>query len=300
MNYARYGAESPFTNVLSNDELNAITSEELLAIIKDINIMQHTVMYYGSMDSDALIKTLNENHQVPDELKPLPDSVPFVVLDTEDPQVFWTNYDMVQAEIVMQSRGPKYDPEISPEVQMFNEYFGGMSGVVFQEIREARGLAYSVFSSYSSGSKKEKNDVMMAYIGTQADKQEEAMNALVDLMNNIPESEQNFENAKKAILKKIESDRVTKTNVFFNYLSARDRGLDYDIREKIYDKVKTMKFTDLKEFHTKYIKDKNYNIAVLGNKDKLNFAALDKYGKVQELSLEEIFGYKDHVQEVLN
>lgn len=300
MNYARYGAESPFTNVLSNEELNATTSDELLTIIRNIPAMQHTVMYYGPMESASLLNTLNTHHLVPDQLLTLPAEKSFAVLDTEDPQVFWTNYDMVQAEIVMQNRGPKYDPEISPEVEMFNEYFGGMSGVVFQEIREAQGLAYSVFSSYSSGSKKEKNDVMMAYIGTQADKQEEAMIALVDLMNNIPESEQNFENAKKAILKKIESDRVTKTNVFFNYLSARDRGLDYDVREKIYDKVQTMDFADLKTFHSKYIKDKNYNIAVLGNKDKLNFAALDKYGKVQELSLEEIFGYKENVQQVLN
>jgi predicted Zn-dependent peptidase len=300
MNYAKYGAESPFTNVLSNEALNAITSDELLRIIKGIPAMEHTVMYYGPTSEDALVSVLNEKHLVPDVLQPLPPQKDYAVLDTEDPQVFWTNYDMVQAEIVMQSRGPKYDPEIAPEAQMFNEYFGGMSGVVFQEIREAQGLAYSVFSSYSTGAKKDKNDVMMAYIGTQADKQEEAMNALIDLMNNIPESEQNFENAKKAILKKIESDRITKTSVFFNYLSARDRGLDYDIREKIYDRVQDMKFDDVKNFHQKYIKDKKYNIAVLGNREKLNFAALDKYGAVQELTLDEIFGYKEHVQKILN
>lgn len=300
MNYARYGKESPFTNVLSNDELNAITSDELLGIIRSIPSMEHTVMYYGPMPLNELVSTMNAEHQVPDQMSPLPEKKTYAVLDTKDPQVFWTNYDMVQAEIVMQSRGPKFDPEIAPEARMFNEYFGGMSGVVFQEIREAQGLAYSVFSSYSTGATKEKNDVMMAYIGTQADKQEEAMNALIDLMNNIPESEQNFENAKKAILKKIESDRTTKASVFFNYLSARDRGLDYDLREKIYTRVKDMTFDDLKEFQNTYIKGKNYNIGVLGNKDKLNFAALGKYGEVKELSLDEVFGYKEHVQEVLN
>ncbi len=208
MNYARYGTESPFTNVLSNEELNAISSDELLDIIRSLTSMEHTVMYYGPMKINDLISTMNTEHQVPDQLSALPQKKTYAVLDTEDPQVFWTNYDMVQAEIVMQSRGPKFDPEIAPEAQMFNEYFGGMSGVVFQEIREAQGLAYSVFSSYSTGSTKEKNDVMMAYIGTQADKQEEAMNALIDLMNNIPESEQNFENAKKAKLSLCEGSWV--------------------------------------------------------------------------------------------
>ncbi len=85
-----------------------------------------------------------------------------------------------------------------------------------------------------------------------------------------------------------------------NYLSARDRGLDYDLREKIYSRVKDMTFDDLKEFQNTYVKGKNYNIGVLGNKEKLNFAALGKYGEVKELSLDEIFGYKEHVTEVLN
>lgn len=300
MNYAKYGSESPFTNVLSNAELNGIQSDELLNIIKGIPQMEHTIMYYGPMDSKQLVEVLNKEHITPDQLIAIPTRKNFTMLDTEDPQVFWTNYDMVQAEIVLQSRGPKFDAKLAPEAQIFNEYFGGMGGVVFQEIREAQGLAYSVFSSYSTGAKKEKNDVIMAYIGTQADKQEEAMNALIDLMNNIPESEQNFENSKKAILKKIESDRITKTSVFFNYLSARDKGLDYDIRKDIYAKVKDMNFSDLTAFHEKFIKNKNYNIAVLGSKDKLNFAALDKYGKVQELSLDEIFGYEENNQKVLN
>ena len=300
MNYSKYGAESPFTNVLSNDELNAIGSEELLDIIKNITHIEHTVMYYGPMDAGALIQVLNEKHNVPESLRPAPSRKEFAVLDTKDPKVFWTNYDMVQAEVVMQSRGPRYDPKISPEVQMFNEYFGGMSGVVFQEIREAQGLAYSVFSSFSQAAKREQHDVVLAYIGTQADKQEEAMSALIDLLNNIPESEQNFENAKEAILKKIQSNRITKTSVFFNYLGAKDKGLDYDIREKVYEGVKKMSFQDLKTFHSNFVKGKKYNIAVLGDRNKLNFSALNEYGDLVELSLDDIFGYEDHVADVLN
>jgi predicted Zn-dependent peptidase len=300
VNYAKYGKDSPFTNVLSNEDLNGLESAELIELIKSVPQTDHRVMYYGPRPADKLVSSLNDLHQVPDELIPIPQKKEFAELSTENPNVYWTNYDMVQAEIVMQSRGNKYDPELAPEARMFNEYFGGMSGVVFQEIREAQGLAYSVFSSYQTGSKKEKNDVVMAYIGTQADKQEEAMNALIDLLNNIPESEQNFENAKKAIMKKIESDRITKTSVFFNYLSAKDKGLDYDIRESIYNRVKDMNFDNLRAFHDKYVKDKSYNIAVLGSKDKLNFTALNKYGAVKELSLDEIFGYKEHIQETLN
>ena len=40
------------------------------------------------------------------------------------------------------NRGEKFDPNIYPVATLYNEYFGGgMNSIVFQELREARGLA---------------------------------------------------------------------------------------------------------------------------------------------------------------
>ena len=117
-------------------------------------------------------------------------------------------------------------------------------------------------------------------------------------MNNLPESEKNFETAKKSILNKIESSRITKTRVFFNYLAAKRRNLDYDIRQDVYARVQEMNFDDLKNFHQKYIKDKQYNISVVGDEKKMNFRALGKYGEVNKLSLDEVFGYEDYKEKV--
>ena len=238
---------------------------------------------------------------MPESLQPAPEKVKFAELDANNPQVFYTDYDMVQAEIIFQSPGEKFNKDIAAESRMFNEYFGGnMSSVVFQEIREAQGLAYSVFASYSQGTKKEANDQIFAYVGTQVDKQVEAMDALLGLLNDMPESEQSFEASKKAILKKIESERVTKTSVLFNYLNAEEKGLTYDIRKDIYSKVKDMSMADLKAFHEKHVKDKKYNLAIIGDKNRLNLVALGKYGVVQELSLAELFGYDDPKKELMN
>jgi zinc protease len=249
----------------------------------------------------SLTELLNEQHQSPASLKPAPAKKEFAKLDTDDSKVFFTDYDMVQAEIIFQSKGPQFDPSIAPEARLFNEYFGGgMSGIVFQEIREAQGLAYSVFSNYNQGVEKGENDYMMAYVGTQADKQKEAMGALMDLINNLPESPQNFDNAQKSILKKIESERVTKTSVLFNYLSAQEKGLDYDIRKDIYERVQKMTFEDLKSFHNMYVKDKKYNVAIIGSEDKIDFVALNEYGEVVKLSLSELFGYEDRDPQLLN
>ena len=292
--YAKYGKDSPFTNVLSNEELNTLRSEELEGIIKDIQQSEHTVMYYGPMSQEDLTMTLNKQHRVPEAVKPLPAKKIFKELGNDDPQVVWSDYDMVQAEILFQHKGQGYDKDLSPSVKLFNEYFGGMGGIAFQEIREAQGLAYSVFTGYSQGNKEGKDDLLRAYVGTQADKQEEAMNAMIELLTVMPESQQTFENAKKAILEKIESERITKTRVFFNYLDAQRKDLDYDIRKDIYTKMKDMTFADLKAFHAKYISGKKFNIAVVGDKEKLDLKALEKYGNVKELSLAEIFGFEEY------
>jgi len=301
MNYSRYGEESPFTNVLSNDDLEALTPQPLLDRISGLLNTEHRILYFGPRDLDETVASLEKDHFIPESLNPVPVRKEFAELDSADPKVFFTHYDMVQAEIIFQSQGQKYDPELSPEVQVFNEYFGGnMGSVLFQEIREAQGLAYSVFSSYSQGSRKDRNDYIMAYVGTQADKQPEAMDALVDLINNLPESELSFENARESILKTIESQRITGNSLLFNYINSRERGLDYDIREKVYNRVQEMTFDDLKAFHEKHIKNKTYNVALVGDRDKINFVALDKYGEVREISLDELFGYEEKDRSILN
>jgi len=298
-NYAKYGKESPYTNVMSNEAIDEIQSDELIDIIHNITKMEHKVLYYGPKSEQAIMSMLNELHQVPDQLLPLPERKVFASKDMNDPEVYFANYDMVQAEMLLSSKKDQFNKDLLPEVNVFNEYFGsGMSSVLFQEIREARGLAYSVFSRYEVAQKVDENDYLTAYLGTQADKQEEALDALVDLLNNLPESEKNFETAKQSILSKMESNRITKTRVFFNYLSAVDRNLDYDVRKDVYKRVKNMKFDDLKNFHSEYVKNQKFNISVIGDEKKIDFKALGKYGEVTQLSLPEIFGYDDYKKDI--
>jgi zinc protease len=295
-NYAKYGADNPFTNVLSNHDLQQLEAEQMTKIIRGITKMPHRILYYGPRNTTELNTFLAEYHKVPAEFEPIPELKDFAELDIDKPMVYWADYDMVQTEIVFQSKSVDYDVKQVPAARLFNEYFGGgMNSIVFQEIREAQGLAYSVFSRYSHPSKKGKANYLFAYIGTQADKQGEAMAAMMDLLNNMPESESAFEIAKEAILNKIESERLTKSQVIWSYLGAQDKGLDYDVRKDVYEQVATMTFDDLKNFQETYIKDKKYVTVLVGSRDKINFDELAKYGEVKELSLEDLFGYENTV-----
>ena len=52
---------------------------------------------------------------------------------------------MVQTEFMLLNRLDLLDNKLTSKIQLYNNYFGsGMGSIVFQEIREAQGLAYSV------------------------------------------------------------------------------------------------------------------------------------------------------------
>jgi predicted Zn-dependent peptidase len=290
--YAKYGVKSPFTNILTDNELNSLKAEELISIIKSMTTYDHRILYYGSMSGNEAISILNKNHLSPDLLKPLPTEVKFEELATPSNKVFAIDYDMTQAEIQLVSKSEAYYKDLAPKIKLFNEYFGsGMSSIVFQELRESKALAYSVYSVYIEAKRIDKSNYIQSYIGAQADKLPEAMEGLMGLMKSMPESNGNFLSAQKAVLENIRSSRITKTSILFNYEQAKKQGLDHDIRKDIYEDVQHMKLADIKRFHSEHIGDKSYSITVLGNKKIINQKVLEKYGPVKWLTLEEVFGY---------
>lgn len=293
INYGLFGAKSPFTNVVSNAELMDLTPEELLDLTRNFTKTTHKVMYYGPLKESELVALLNKEHKLPGQMLPLPEHKSFEKMAVDKPTVYWADYDMVQEEIIFLTKGEQFDVNRLPQARLYNEYFGGsMGSIVFQEIREAQGLAYAVWANYANAGKVGKDDHFFAYVGTQADKQNQAMPALLNIMENLPESPTNLETAKKSLLNQIESERITRWSKLFNYESALDMNVDHDIRKDIYEKIPSMTMEDLMAFQKQYVKGKKYNIMVLGNKDKIDFRGLQRYGDVKQLSLEEVFGYE--------
>jgi predicted Zn-dependent peptidase len=292
VNYAKYGEKSPFTNILSEEELLKIKPEELISLVTELNKTEHRVLYYGPQTGEQLAKILEVEHKTPATLKKLPAVKKFVEKEIDQTVVYWANYDMVQAEIIFLSKSIPFTVGIVPQANLFNEYFGGgMSSIVFTELRESKALAYAVSSRYSFGKIKDQSNYVSSYIGTQADKLAEAMKGMNELLNNLPESATLFENSKKSIISSIETERIIKADVLFNYENALKLGINYDIRKEVYEKVKTFTFADVKKFQETYVANKKQAVLVIGSKDKLNFEELKKYGEVKEIGLKELFGY---------
>ena len=177
------------------------------------------------------------------------------------------------------------------DIDMFNEYFGGgMSSIVFQEIREAKALAYSTYSFYSEANKLGENNIVLAYVGTQSDKMKEGIEAMNVLLAELPEDQKTFDNGKQALKQNLETSRILKTSILFNYDQALKLGVKEDMRKLTSERLKSISLSDVTEFHRNRIAG-DFTYIVLGDREKIDTAYLAKYGEVKELSLEELFGY---------
>lgn len=290
--YGRYGLNSSFTQILSNDELKKIKPNELTNNIRDVFNYRHKVYYYGPSDITEVKPIIEKNHKIVKTLMEYPEFTDFPELETDQNNVYFVNYDMVQANIVLLSKDQLFTKEIIPISDLFNEYYGGnMSSIVFQEIRESKALAYSAYSFYDIPAKLGRSNYTVAFVATQVDKLKAATDAMLDLMNNMPHSEKLFQAAKDAIIKRTESDRINDSQIFWTYQKNQDKGILYDIRKDIYEKMKTVRFEDLNKFFDDHVKGKKYTFLILGNKNLLDKSIMEKLGKVKELTLEEIFNY---------
>ncbi|MFM7015773.1 MAG: M16 family metallopeptidase [Bacteroidota bacterium] len=291
-NYAKFGSQSPSTNVLSEAQLKALKASDLVGMLGTAFGYKHNIDYYGPSSNGDVVTMMNKQHLAKGGLKSAPTSKLFVEQKNDTPKVFVVDYDMKQAELVFMSKGGLFDVQQLPKAFLYNRYFaGGMASPVFQTLRESKALAYAVSSRFATPNFKDRSFFNTAYIGTQVDKLPEATDGMMELLRDMPLNEKGFANAKDGAIQQLETTRITKGNLLATFHSNDKLGINYDYRKNIYDGIQNMTLTDVNNFQVQQIKPMTYTLVVLGKKDKLNMEALGKYGKIEMLKLEDIFGY---------
>ncbi|HMX36188.1 MAG TPA: insulinase family protein [Ferruginibacter sp.] len=290
--YARFGSKNPYNYVMSDEELKNVTADELVAILHDLNNYSHKILYYGPQPLAQLTAGLKTIHAIPAAFKPAGDKAVFTPVAQNSNQILFADYNMVQSEIRWVRNSSAYSADKEPVVDVFNNYFGGgMGALVFQTIRESKALAYSTFAFYAKPDKKEDPFYTLAYVGCQADKFNESIAAMNELLNDLPNVEENIKFAKAGIKKDIETERITQDGIIFNYLTAQQKGLSEDVRKKIYASVDKIGYAELKKFHDESLSKKPYTYCIVASEKKLSADDMKKYGDFRKLTLEEIFGY---------
>jgi predicted Zn-dependent peptidase len=291
--YAVYGPHNMRRDDMTEQQLRQADPQQLLNLLKELRGMQHTVLYYGPMTTEQLSSVLAKQHKTPKQLAAVPKGQPFTEQSTPQNEVWIAPYDAKNIYMRMyhnENRPMNLDEAAVQEV--FNEYYGGgMNGIVFQEMREARGLAYNAYAIYRRPSWKDKAEYYFTHIISQNDKMADCLNQFHAILDEVPQSEAAFRIAKEAVTKRLASQRTTRMGVINAYLLARQRGLDFDINQKIYEQLPSVTLQDIVRFEQQQMARKPYRYVILGDEKELDMKVLENLAPIRRLTQEEVFGY---------
>ena len=166
-----------------------------------------------------------------------------------------------------------------------------MAGIVFQEIREARALAYSVGALYVHGSERNDYNLMIGAMGTQADKTPEAVGALIELMDDMPVSQERFAAAQASVLNKYRTERLSFRQILGSVRNWERKSVPIDPRPWRFEQIQNAKLDQVLEFYHEHIAGKPKLISITGDKNKIDMEALGQHGKIIEVGLDEVFAF---------
>ena len=292
-NYCLYGKYNPYRNIISIADLQKANPQEYVDLLGGLNNLQHTVLYYGPYSEKQLSALLAKEHKTAKTLAAVPQGKLYELQETPKTEILIAPYEA--KNIILRqyhNEGKLWKPENAPVEALFNEYFGGgMNTVVFQELRETRGLAYNASAFYVEPSRKDEPEYFYTHIISQNDKMMDCINVFKEIVDTMPQNQAAFELAKQSLIKSYQSARTTKFGVINAYLHAKELGLDYDLRKNIYETLPSLTLQDIVRFEQENMVNKPYRMIILGNEKNLDMKALEKIAPIKRLTQEEIFGY---------
>lgn len=291
--YMLYGGNNSFANDPSVSTLESQDPAVMLEKIAHLFNYKHTIYYAGNRSKKEAMRIVKKSHNLPKTFAEIPAKKEYNYLPLNSPGIYFMDYDMVQAQVRMVAKNNvPYSPELLAYKEMYDNYYGvGLGSIIFQEIRESRALAYSSGSYYQMEVTSDEDNVVVGYVGTQANKLSEAMHALEGLMDTLKFDPEKFEITRKAAIKSLESNRVPQKYWFGRYMGFLDKGIDYDVRETQYKILQEMTPEKFRDFFSKYIRNSNKQYFIRSKKENIDFESLKPFGELKEITREDIFGY---------
>jgi len=260
-------------------------------LIKSLSHYRHTVSYTGSLPLERVRELVAQNTAKGALKEPPP--YKFLKIATPDQtRVYFFNKEMAQALVRIEFGDGQFDEAKVPPVQLFNDYFsGGMAGIVFQELRESRALAYQVGAAYASGSRKKEENIMYGAIGCQADKTPEALTTFLELLDKVPSSPERFADTRDSIISRYRTGKLTFHEIIGAVRSWERLGVPVDPRQERFEKIQKLGLADVLKFDKDHLQGKPKLISIVGDKNKIDLEKIKKQGPITELDLKDIFAF---------
>lgn len=289
--YAVYGNKSSYLNKLSLAEIKKLKPAELIDAFHTALSYEVDIHYSGTIDPGNLLELIKENGiiarvnqrritPVKPEYRPHSQSVVYFLNDKT----------AIQSKDYFFIAGNTVDEREKPLLNAYYEYLdGGMSSLLFQEIREFRSLAYATGASVLMPFYPDQITTLTSFVGTQADKTQEAIEVMYRLISSPPDKPERLEPVRKALMESINSQKPT-----FRWISNWvagwvKQGYSTDPRKDWMVAYQNMTFDEIIGFHQRHFYQKPVVITIIGDRRKIGTDWLNAYGKIEEVNKKQIF-----------
>ncbi len=250
------------TTILEN--LEKITKEDVIEAYN--NILQNSkkcLAVVGALQEDETIQTVEKYIGELPSSKDSTFNIPEPKLDTKK-EIEINRADLNQAHIIKGWMVPSYESNDYPALILLNIILGacGLSSRLFLELRDKKGLAYVVRSSYET-LKLVGN--FMIYIATEPKNIEVSLNGFneeIEKIKTIPVSEAELKDAKNNLIGKYALLEETNIQQACGYAKYGVLGFGFDFSEELKEKVKNVTSEQILECAQKYFNDK-YVISII-------------------------------------
>ncbi|MEX1364445.1 MAG: insulinase family protein [Nannocystaceae bacterium] len=285
--YAKYGKRSAWLAQPSNATLKKARASRLRRLISSWYDHEHLTMYFGPRDADAVATVVARGSKH----RKTGDTQIREYRDADQTVVYFMHKDGAKANVRFTiPRGP-LAREQRPTSRLLSEYLSGnMSALIFQEIRESRGLAYSASSSYSPGTRPVDESSLGGFMSTQADKTPEAVRTFLELLRTDEIQPQRLADAKSMLDQEFRSSRIDPRWINYWVIDWDERGETQDPRPWEWEQTQSLQVQDVSSFAKGFV-DAPVIIAIVGDRERVGLDELGALGRVEELDVDALFGY---------
>jgi predicted Zn-dependent peptidase len=200
------------------------------------------------------------------------------------------HHEAAQAKIAVYVPTEDYEPARSAVYRALHEYLGGQAGLVFQEVREARGLAYAAHAGHSAGAQLSDQNLIWASAASRPDRSAEAIAVMLGLLREFPIQAHRFERARSSAIERMLGGRVRFRGYGLTAEGWRLRGQSEDPRPGILADLRGLTCEDLADFVAP-LDQAAIAVVCVGDTTRMDMAALARLGTVELRTLDELVVY---------
>ncbi len=288
--YVRFGYKSSYLNRRSLKEIKSMNAQQLSTTFIMAYQYESEIHYTGTLPAKEVAGIVEATLSFTGKEKTQTPVVRKLNQYTENTVFFVDKKKATQSKVFYFVNGFAFEPKINASIDAFNLYFGGdFSGLVLQEIREYRSMAYSAGARFRVPILKGEEASFMGYVGTQADKTIEAMQVFDSLIHQMPVKKERIEIIRPYLLQSSLAERPHFRNLSEQVVHWKHQGFETDPAKVKREQYEKMTFETILEFYKEHLANKPVVVCIVGNKKRIDTKALAKYGKVVYVKEDQLF-----------